>query len=471
MVITILYEIVFVSQSEILFKSVLKILLCCNVIKFVESQTKEQKGKTMNYIEALNYIHGTVKFGIKLGLENIKTLLELMGNPQEKLKFVHVAGTNGKGSTVAFISNVLIEAGYKVGIYTSPCLERFNERIKVNNEEIDGDDLARITTFVKEHVDIMISKYNIYPTEFEIVTAIAFEYFYEMNCDIVVLEVGLGGRFDATNVINEALVSVITTISYDHMDRLGDTLEKIAFEKAGIIKNKGDVVLFPQGRDILEVIEKVCEEKNANLHIADFESIRIKQYSIDGQKFEYNGKSFEISLLGEHQVKNAVVALAALKILRDKGYKIPDDSIERGLVNARWPGRFEVLSKKPVFLIDGAHNKEGAENLAGVLKSYFPGKKIIFIIGALRDKDVESIIRPTVPLALEYITVAPDSSRALSPKEMSDFVLRYCKRVSVSDTIEGAIRTSLNRISSEDDVICAYGSLYYIGKIRSFFKH
>lgn len=437
---------------------------------YVKYRIFEQKVKVMNYNEALNYIHGTMKFGIKLGLESIRTLLELMGNPQDKLKFVHVAGTNGKGSTVAFISSVLIEAGYKVGMYTSPCLERFNERIKVNNEEIDGEHLARITAFVKENADIMISKYNIYPTEFEIVTAIAFEYFYEMDCDIVVLEVGLGGRFDATNVIKEALVSVITTINYDHMDRLGDTLEKIAFEKAGIIKNKGDVVVFQQGRNVLEVIEKVCKEKDANMHIAYFESIRIKQYSIDGQKFEYNGKDFEISLLGEHQVKNAVVALAVLRILRDKGYIIPDDSIERGLVNARWPGRLEVLSKQPVFLIDGAHNKEGAETLAEVLKSYFPGKKIIFIIGALRDKDVESIIRPTVPLALEYITVAPDSSRALSSKEMADFVLRYCKRVSVSDTIEGAIRTSLNRVFSEDDVICAYGSLYYIGKIRSFFK-
>jgi len=424
----------------------------------------------MDYNEALSYIHGRLKFGIKLGLESIKTLLELMGNPQDKLKFVHVAGTNGKGSTVAFISNVLIEAGFKVGIYTSPSLERFNERIKVNNEEIDGDDLARITAFVKEKVDTMTSQYNIYPTEFEIVTAIAFEYFYEMNCDIVVLEVGLGGRFDATNVIKEALVSVITTISYDHMDRLGDTLEKIAFEKAGIVKNRADVVVFPQEGNVLEVIGNVCKEKEAKLHIADFESIRIKQYSIDGQKFEYNGDTFEIALLGEHQVKNAVVALAAINILKNKGYKIPNDSIKKGLINAKWPGRLEVLSKRPIFLIDGAHNKEGAQTLAEVLKAYFPEKKIIFIIGALKDKDVDSIIRPTLPLASEYIAVTPDSNRALSAKEMADFLLRYCKRVSVSDTIEEAIRAGLNRVYSKDDVICAYGSLYYIGKIRSFFN-
>lgn len=424
----------------------------------------------MNYNEALSYIHGTLKFGIKLGLESIESLLELMGNPHTKLKYVHIAGTNGKGSTAAFISSALIEAGHKVGVFTSPSLERFNERIKVNNVEIDGDDLARITAFVKEKVDIMISKYNIYPTEFEIVTAIAFKYFYEMNCDIVVLEVGLGGRFDATNVIKEALVSVVTTISYDHMDRLGDTLEKIAFEKAGIIKDRGDVVVFPQERKVQEVINNVCQEKNAKLHIVDFESTKIKNYSIEGQKFEYNGNTLDISLLGEHQVKNAVVALRVLEILRNKGYEISDDSIKRGLVKAKWPGRLEVLSKQPVFLIDGAHNKEGAQALAKVLKTYFPKKKIIFIIGALKDKDIESIVQPTLPLAAEYITVTPDSNRALTSKEMADFVLRYCKNVLVSDTIEEAIKTSLDRASSKDNVICAYGSLYYIGKIRSFFK-
>lgn len=425
----------------------------------------------MNYNEALSYIHGTLKFGIKLGLESIETLLELMGNPQDKLKFVHVAGTNGKGSTVAFIGSVLFEAGYKVGLYTSPSLERFNERIKINNEEINGDDLAEITAFVKEKSDIMISKYNIYPTEFELVTAIALEYFYRMKCDIVVLEVGLGGRYDATNVIKEALVSVITTISYDHMDRLGDTLEKIAFEKAGIIKNRGDVVVFPQDKKASDVISDVCKERDAKLHIVDFDTIKIKDYSIHGQKFEYKDlDTLEISLLGEHQVKNAVVALNALEILRKKGYDISEENIKRGLINARWPGRLEVLSAQPVFLIDGAHNKEGAQSLAEVLKKYFPGKKIIFIIGALKDKDVESIVKPTLPLASEYITVTPDSNRALSSKEMADFILRYCKSVSVSDTIEEAIRASLSHISSKDDVICAYGSLYYIGKIRSFFK-
>jgi len=427
----------------------------------------------MNYNEAIDYIHGTMKFGIKLGLENIKNLLNLMGKPHHKLKFVHVAGTNGKGSTVAFISSMLIEEGLKVGIFTSPCLERFNERIKVNQDEIDGDDLARITSFVKENVDILISKYGIYPTEFEIVTAIAFEYFFEMKCDIVVLEVGLGGRFDSTNVIKEALVSVITSISYDHTDRLGDTVEKIAFEKAGIIKNEADVVVYSQKDNSINVIREVCKEKKARLHIVDFESIKIKQTSIDGQEFEFcNWKSLKISLLGKHQVKNAVVALRVIEILKNKGYKISKDSIRRGLNNAKWPGRLEVLSKNPVFLIDAAHNGEGAEALAEVLKAYFPGRKIIFIIGALKDKDIASIVQPTLKLASAFITVTPDSHRALSSKEMANYVLRYCKNVIVSDTIEEAVKTSLSKVNSDKEIICAYGSLYYIGKIRSleYFK-
>lgn len=424
----------------------------------------------MNYEEALNYIHGALKFGIKLGLQNIETLLGLMGNPQDKLKYVHVAGTNGKGSTVTFISSILIEAGYKVGIYTSPCIERFNERIKVNSSEIDGEDLARITGFVKEKVDILVSKYEIYPTEFEIVMAIAFQYFYEMKCDIVVLEVGLGGRFDATNVIKEPLVSVIATISYDHMDRLGDTLEKIAFEKAGIIKDGIDVVAYPGQEQVMDVIRKVCEDRKANLHTVDFTNIKINSYSIDGQEFMYNAwKSLKISLLGEHQVKNAVVALNAIEVLSTKGYNISDDSILKGLLNARWPGRLEVLCKQPVFLIDGAHNGEGASALAKVLKTYFPGKKILFIVGALKDKDVISIIEPTIPLASGYITVTPDSGRALASKDMAILLSQYCKNVLVSDTIEEAIKTSLS-LASKDDIICAYGSLYYIGKVRSYFN-
>ena len=215
----------------------------------------------MDYDQAIEYIHSTFKFGVKLGLENIKALLDLMDNPHKKLKYVHVAGTNGKGSTVAFISSILIESGYRVGIYTSPYIQRFTERIRVNTDEISKQDLARITSFVRDKVESMVSMGLNHPTEFEIVTAIAFQYFFEKGCDIVVLEVGLGGRFDSTNVIDNPLVSVITTISYDHMDILGDTLSKIAFEKAGIIKDGTHVVLYPQSKDAERVLEEICREK------------------------------------------------------------------------------------------------------------------------------------------------------------------------------------------------------------------
>ena len=275
----------------------------------------------MDYKEALDYIHGTMKFGVKLGLQNIEKLLGFMGNPHKKLKYVHVGGTNGKGSTVAFISSILMESGYRVGIYTSPYLQRFTERIRINDKEIPQSELAQITCFVKENVKKHIEAGGAHPTEFEIVTAIAFQYFFENECDIVVLEVGLGGRFDSTNIIDSPLVSVITTISYDHMNILGDSLEKIAFEKAGIIKNNGDVVLYPQDEEVEKVFLNVCGERNAVLHKVSFDSIRIEDAGIDGQTFSWmDHKGLKISLLGDHQVKNSIVALKTVEILKEKGF-------------------------------------------------------------------------------------------------------------------------------------------------------
>ncbi|GAE87104.1 bifunctional folylpolyglutamate synthase/dihydrofolate synthase [Acetivibrio straminisolvens] len=422
----------------------------------------------MNYEQALEYIHGTYKFGIKLGLDNIRKLLELMDNPHKKLKYVHVAGTNGKGSTVAFISSILKESGYKVGIYTSPYIERFTERIKVNNDEISKEDLARITRYVKEKVELMILEGGNHPTEFEIVTAIAFQYFYEKNCDIVVLEVGLGGRFDSTNIIDAPLTAVITTISYDHMAQLGDTLDKIAFEKAGIIKDGTDVVLYPQVPEAGRVFEDICRKKDARLHRMSFESINMKNVSIEGQEFDYGRfKSLKIGLLGEHQVKNAVVALEAALILEQKGYdRICEDSIRKGLAFAKWPGRLEILRKEPIFLIDGTHNLEGAQTLSRFLKTYFPCKKIVFIMGVLKDKDYKSIIEVCAPLAEDIITVTPNNDRGLPAKELAQSLEGYCKNVLISDTIVNAVEKSL-KITPKDGLICAFGSLYYIGEVRS----
>lgn len=431
----------------------------------------------MDYNEALDYIHGTLKFGSKLGLHNIASLLELMGNPQKKLRFIHVAGTNGKGSTVAFISSILIEAGYKTGIFTSPYIERFTERICIDHEEIEGKDLARIMAMVKEKIEIMLARGENHPTEFEIVTAIAFQYYYEQNCQAVVLEVGLGGRYDSTNVIDTPLVSVITTISYDHMDILGDTLAKIAFEKAGIIKEKGDVVLYPQIPEVENVFRQVCREKGAKLHTADFSGLVVKEYGVEGQVFDINDPVFhslayenlKISLMGEHQVRNAVLAVKTVGILVEKGFRIAPQSLRRGLENARWAGRLEVLCKEPLFIIDGAHNAEGAAILSHTLDKYFPDKKRILMVGVLRDKDYGSIVTDLARTAHAVIAITPNSERALPGRELADFIKYYCKNVIVNDTIEDAIGTSLE-IAAKDDLICAFGSLYYIGYIRKYFK-
>jgi dihydrofolate synthase/folylpolyglutamate synthase len=424
----------------------------------------------MNYEEALSYIHGTHKFGSKLGLENITKLLEHLGNPHKKLKYVHIAGTNGKGSTSAFISSILIESGLKVGIFTSPYLERFTERIKINNQEIDQEDISRITQLIKENINKMLKNGDNHPTEFEIVTAMAFKYFHENNCDIVVLEVGLGGRFDSTNVIDRPEVAVITTINYDHMKQLGNTLEDIAFEKAGIIKNNCDVVVHPQTKVVYELFNRICSERNARLHLADFSKIRDLEFNYNGQTFKYNDYgSIRISLLGNHQVGNAVVAIKATEILNKKGYNISHETLIKGLFNARWPGRLEVINREPIFLIDGAHNSEGAKALSKALNDYFPDKKKIFIIGVLKDKNYKDMIEAVLPIADRFITVTPNNERALHAEKTAEIIRSYCKNVSVSVTIKEAIEKSL-RESEPNDVICAFGSLYYIGEVRSYFK-
>ncbi len=424
----------------------------------------------MNYEEALEYIHGTLKFGVKLGLKNITVLLDLMGNPHKNLNFVHIAGTNGKGSTAAFISSILKEAGYRVGTFTSPYLERFTERIKVDDSEISESDVARITEFVRGKVNAMIELGYNHPTEFEIVTALGMQYFYEKKCDVVVLEVGLGGRFDSTNVIDSSLVSVITAIGYDHMNILGNTLSEIAFEKAGIIKPSGEVVMYPQPREAEEVIEDVCAQRGATLHKVDFDSAKIVNWSVDGQVFHYDKlRNLKIALIGRHQVRNAVMAVEACRIISQKGYTISEDAVRRGLEKARWPGRMEILKKEPIFMIDGAHNAQGAGILKEALDEYFPDRRRIFIFGVLRDKDYMSMIKTVIPGADTVIAVTPDSDRALPASDLAILLEPYCKNIHVSDTIVSAVMKAF-RLSSKNDVICAFGSLYYIGKIRSMLR-
>lgn len=423
----------------------------------------------MNYEEAINFIHSTYKFGSKLGLENMRILLDLMDNPQKKLKFIHVAGTNGKGSTTAMIGSIIQEAGLKVGIYTSPYIQRFTERMRVGNEEITAEKLAKITEYVKEKISIMIDRGHNHPTEFEVVTAIAFQYFLDEKCDIVVLEVGLGGRFDATNIIESPEVAVITSISLDHTAILGDTLSKIAFEKAGIIKEYSKVILYEQSEEVEAVIKETCIDKKAELNIVDFDELTSMEYDMFGQSFDYEIYSnMHISLLGDHQLKNACVAIKAVEKLKANGWPISNEAIKDGLKKAKWAGRLEVLSYNPLFLIDGAHNEDGARALVAAIKKYFPAKKVTFIFGMLKDKDYHSVISLASTVADKFIAVTPPNERALPSDILMSILSKYCNNVSKSDTIEEAVNIA-KKEWSEDSLICAFGSLYYIGEVRSMF--
>ena len=424
----------------------------------------------MNYEEAIQYIHGTLKFGSKLGLERIAGLMDLLGNPQKKLKFVHVTGTNGKGTTTAFISNILIDSGYKTGIFTSPYIQRFTERIKIDNNEIQPDELAEVIDHIKSKIEILLELGQEHPTEFEIITAAAFEYFYRNNCDIVVLEVGLGGRFDSTNIIDPPEVSVITTISLDHTDKLGGTLEEIAYIKAGIIKQGSNAVVYPQPDKIMKIFRDECQKQNAVFHDVCFESLKLKEFSLEGQLFDYKDyKNLQIRLLGDHQLCNAAVAIDACEALINKGYKIANTNIGNGIANTAWPGRLEIINTQPLVLIDGAHNLEGGQALNAALERYFSHMEKVFIVGFLRDKDYKHIMELLAGKARLIITVTPDNPRAVPSDELAEELNKYSRHVKDGITLENGLKLALENMDS-NSVICAFGSLYMIGRIREIFK-
>lgn len=430
----------------------------------------------MNYNEALKYIHGSHKFGIRLGLDNIKKLLELLDNPQDKLKIIHIAGTNGKGSTCSFISTILKEGGYKVGLYTSPFLETFTERIRVNGENIPEDEVGNIVSLIKEKIEVMVNEGYSYPTEFEIVTAMAFYYFYKENVDFVALEVGLGGRYDATNVIEKPIVSVITSISMDHIGVLGDTLGKIAFEKGGIIKENCTTIVYPQKYEAGEVIKNICKENRSKYIECNFNDINIKQSNINLQKYDciINKKEYkdlEIKLIGDHQVKNSVLALNVIDYINDNlGLNISEECIRKGLAQTSWPGRIEKIKENPMFIIDGAHNEEGAESLAKAMDKYFKDKNKVLIIGMLEDKDISSVLDILIPRFNKVITTTPDNPRSIDADKLKKKIEEYNIDVISKPKINEAVEYALQNTKKEDVIISA-GSLYMIGNVRSIIKN
>jgi len=421
----------------------------------------------LTYEESLAFLNAPVYSQTRPGLAPVTELMHELGDPQDGLKYVHIAGTNGKGSTASFIERILREAGYRTGLYTSPYLMRFTERMRVCGQEISKDDLTRLTTKVKDAVDRITAQGHTAPTIFEMVTAVAFLYFREQKCDIIVLEVGMGGRLDATNIIKESEISVITAIDFDHMNFLGDTIGEIAYEKAGIIRNNGIVISFPQRADAEKVLREVCAEENAGLYIADPGPVLLEA-NIRGQRFRLaDGREFHISLLGSYQIRNAAVAVLAMDLLTARGWRLTPDSLARGLENARWPGRFELMSTNPMILVDGAHNPNGVEALARGLRTLFPGRKFTFIAGVLADKDYTSMLRVVEPLASRFLTVTPDSERALAASELAqDLRADGFKAVSFR-SVSAAAETALSEYP--DEIICAFGSLYFIGDIRRVF--
>ena len=419
----------------------------------------------MNVTEALNYIHSVCWKGSVPGLSRTQELLQRLGDPQKTLKFIHIAGTNGKGSTAAMLDSILRAAGYRSGLYTSPFITCFNERMQVNGEMISDDELAEITEQVKPHAEAMAD----HPTEFELVTAIAMVYFARHACDIVVLEVGLGGELDSTNVIDTPEAAVICNIGYDHMEVLGDTLEEIASAKAGIIKG-GDAVIYRGADSVEAVFAERCKATGATLHKADFDGLHLLRSSFEGQVFDCGErKALELPLLGQHQLRNAAVVLATVDVLTKKGWSISEEQLCAGLKSVTWPGRFELLRKAPVFIVDGGHNPQCIEALAKNIADYLPGMEITGLTGVMADKDYADMYRIVAPYITRFVTVTPCNPRALPAEKLAEALSRYEKPVTACATVAEGVRTAIAQ-TAPNGAIVAFGSLYMVGDIRATAK-
>ncbi len=412
----------------------------------------------MNYDEALQYIHSVNWTFCKPGLERIEQLCDLLGHPERALKFIHIAGTNGKGSTSAMLSSVLIEAGYKVGLYTSPYIYRFNERMRVNGVDIPDDALAKITERVKPIADSMEDK----PTEFELITAIAFLYFAEEKCDIVVLEAGMGGRLDSTNIISSPLLSVITGIALDHTAFLGDTIENIAKEKAGIIKDGSPVLFGGEDAGARQVIAERADRLGVKLYSPDYSLLTVKEATLAGTILDYKEmKDVKISLLGLYQPKNTALVLEAISVLKnDAGLSISSEAIYRGLERTRWRARFEIISNDPLVIFDGAHNPEGIDAAVKSIKHYYKQTKVVILTGMMRDKDYFSVAKRFSEICDFAITITPDNPRALPAEEFAE-VLRGEGITSLAfSTIKDALKSGRDVARERGTALFCLGSLY-----------
>ncbi|MBR0373592.1 MAG: bifunctional folylpolyglutamate synthase/dihydrofolate synthase [Mogibacterium sp.] len=459
----------------------------------------------MNLNEAMTYINAATWSQWKLGLGRTRELLDRLGNPQRELRFVHIAGTNGKGSTTAMIESVLRAAGYRTGMFPSPYIEDFRERIQVDAQPIAEDALCELTERVRDAADAMED----HPSQFELITAIGMLYFQKMQCDVVVLEVGLGGEFDSTNVIDAPDVAVITNIGFDHTDYLGDTLAKIASAKAGIIKSGSAVVAYPNVPEVMEVIAGACDRAGCPLAVADFGRMTVRGADLTGQQLSWRAEAvdgaeavavvgtadeaaaetdsltFTLPLVGEYQIRNAAVALTAVEAFRRRGWSVPDEAIVRGMETVCWPARFEVLGTDPLFILDGGHNLQCAEAVALSLEKYLPTTKVTLLIGMLADKDYLAVIDTLLPYAARCYCVTPDSPRALAAKDLaarirermaSDWDSSEKAACDVRETpacyvrVFASIPEAVQACLDEPHPVLAFGSLYMAGEVRKAYR-
>ena len=424
----------------------------------------------------IDRIHEFNRFGMVLGLDRMEELLRRLGNPQDDLKVIHVAGTNGKGSVSKYLEEGLSACGYKMGLYTSPYIETFNERIRYDGADISDEDLEYYGQKVVSAAEAMVVDGLDSPTEFEVVTAIAFLYFAGRQADITILEVGLGGIGDSTNVVKHPLASVITSISYDHMAQLGSSLAEIAVNKAGIIKTGCPVIANVPQRDAAKIIARKAYAMGSRLY--DISGIRAAvsdetpfSQKVSMELYEKSYSDVEISMVGRHQAENLKTALATLEILRKSGaVKLDREALYEGLKRARQPGRFEVISEDPLVIIDGAHNEAGAQALQETMAQHFAGKKILLVAGILADKEIDSIVKFLTKITDHIIVTEPDNPRKLAAEKLAEHVADFGAAAEVVSDVEAAVHRA-KELADGYDVILFAGSLYLIGDVRRLWRN
>ncbi len=426
----------------------------------------------MYFEDAITFIEECHSRGTRLSLDNMKKILSLLGDPHKNIRFIHVAGTNGKGSTSSFISSILMAAGYRVGLYTSPHLNCYTDRIRINNVNMDKEDFTNITAHLQSIITSFAPIEMPYPAMFDIMTLMAFIYYQYQNVDYVVLEVGLGGLRDATNIIESSIASIITPIGIDHIDVLGDDIREIARHKAGIIKRNGLVISHWQDTDVTEVLTEVALENNARLHFLDRGDISLKEESYRGQSFDLSSNGFalkdlKLQMIGPHQACNASLAALSLMLLQREGLLyLPQDSIYKGVYSNIWAGRLERLQDNPLIFVDGAHNLQGAEVLAEALKRNFSDRRINLVIGMLSNKDTTGVLNTLVPLCNRVIFTTPNNPKAMEAGRLAQQVSFLGKDILIAESLEEAVHLAL-KTTGADEVTIFTGSLYLIGDARN----